>query len=79
MYDASISWRLLQDVLDSLTSQGFVEAYDVKHLRDKRSSVGYRLTQKGENVVSYFKETMKARHALYAEHEISRLYSQLIT
>jgi len=79
MYDASLSWILLQDILASLTTQGFVEAYDFTHLRDKRSSVGYRLTQKGEKVISYFRVTMRARHALYAEQGIFRSHSQIAT
>ena len=59
MYEANLSWSPLQDILDSLVSKGLVEEYDVKHLRDRRSKSGYRLTQKGENVARYFRDASK--------------------
>ena len=59
MYEANLSWRPLQDILDSLVSRGLVEEYDVKRLRDRRSKSGYRLTQKGENVAGYFGDASK--------------------
>jgi predicted transcriptional regulator len=59
MYEANLSWGPLQDILDSLVSKGLVEEFDVKHIRDKRSNVGYRLTQKGDNVVRYFRDASK--------------------
>ncbi|MBC8498328.1 hypothetical protein ISS40_03090 [Candidatus Bathyarchaeota archaeon] len=34
---------------------GPIEEYSPKNLRDKRTTYCYKLTQKGENVIQYFK------------------------
>ncbi len=54
MYGANLSWKPLQRVLGTLIQQGLVIKVDPEDLRDKRTSVCYDLTPKGENVLSYF-------------------------
>ena len=54
MYGANLSWKPLQRVLDSLISQELVKEIEPLDPRDKRTSVCYDLTQKGENVLGYF-------------------------
>jgi predicted transcriptional regulator len=53
MYGANLSWRPLQDILESLVGQGLIE--ELEGLRkDKRTRRRYILTSKGENVVRYY-------------------------
>ena len=54
MYGANLSWKPLQRVLDSLTQQDLVMEVEPENPKDKRTSVSYDLTQKGERVLSYF-------------------------
>ena len=54
MYESNLSWKPLQKTLDSLIKQGLVTEYKPEKLRDKRTSLCYKLTQKGENVIKYF-------------------------
>jgi len=54
MYGANLSWKPLQSILNSLVSQGFIREVDVRDGRDKRTSICYEITQKGENVIKYF-------------------------
>jgi len=54
MYGANLSWKPLQRVLDSLIRQGLVIEIDPIDPKDKRTSVCYDLTKKGENVLGYF-------------------------
>jgi predicted transcriptional regulator len=54
MYGANLSWKPLQRVLDSLTQQDLVIEVEPENPKDKRTSVSYDLTQKGERVLSYF-------------------------
>jgi len=54
MYGANLSWKPLQRVLDSLINQNLVMEVDPVDPKDKRTSVCYDLTKKGENVLSYF-------------------------
>ena len=63
MYDANLSWAPLLKVLKSLLGQGLIEALDAKEVAkdwgmryDKRTSVLYAITQKGEDVLKYFSE-----------------------
>jgi predicted transcriptional regulator len=55
MYESNLSWKPLQRTLDSLIGQSLIEEYSPKNLRDKRTTYCYKLTQKGENVIQYFK------------------------
>jgi predicted transcriptional regulator len=54
MYGANLSWKPLQRVLVSLIRQDLVIEIESVNPRDKRTSVCYDLTQKGENVLGYF-------------------------
>jgi predicted transcriptional regulator len=56
MYESNLSWKPLQKTLDSLMRQALIEEYEPIDLRDKRTSTCYELTQKGENVLMYFKK-----------------------
>jgi predicted transcriptional regulator len=56
MYESNLSWKPLQRTLDSLISQALIDEYTPSGLRDKRTSTCYELTQKGENVLMYFKK-----------------------
>jgi predicted transcriptional regulator len=64
MYGANLSWKPLQRVLASLIHQNLVMEVEPENPKDKRTSVCYGLTQKGENVLSYFN---KARALLDLE------------
>lgn len=55
MYGANLSWKPLQRVLRSMVSQGLVMEIDARDGRDKRTNKHYETTQKGENVLKYFK------------------------
>ena len=55
MYESNLSWKPLQRTLNSLMAQELIHEYEPKKLRDKRTSTCYELTQKGENVLQYFK------------------------
>jgi predicted transcriptional regulator len=70
MYGANLSWKPLQRVLDSLISQELVKEIEPLNPRDKRTSVCYDLTQKGENVLGYFNKA-KALLELEAAPRIS--------
>jgi predicted transcriptional regulator len=59
MYDAGVSWVHLKRILDSMISQGLVEEIEASSLKrrgDGRTSVIYQITEKGVNVLSYFKK-----------------------
>lgn len=56
MYEANLSWKPLQRILRSMVSQNLVEEIDASESRDKRTNTLYEITQKGENVVSYFNQ-----------------------
>ncbi len=55
MYESNLSWKPLQRTLSSLMSQELIYEYEPENLRDKRTTTCYELTQKGENVLKYFK------------------------
>jgi len=56
MYGANVSWKPLHRVLNSLIRQELVREIKPVNLKDKRTSVCYAITEKGENVLSYFKK-----------------------
>lgn len=57
MYEANLSWKPLQHFLRSMVSQGLIREIDAQGGRDKRTNRYYEITQKGENVVQYFKKS----------------------
>ena len=59
MYEANLSWDHLHRVLIPMMSQGLIDEIDttLERRRDKRTSRRYELTQKGENVLRYFRDT----------------------
>ena len=54
MYGSNLSWKPLQRILRSMIDQQLVCEVDATDLRDKRTTLCYELTQKGENVIRYF-------------------------
>jgi predicted transcriptional regulator len=53
MYGANLSWKPLQQILKSLTSQELIVEYTMDD-GDKRTKKAYKLTEKGINVLRYF-------------------------
>ena len=56
MYGANLSWTILKDILSSLETQDLVEEIDVSESRDRRSARIYRITEKGEHLMRYYKK-----------------------
>jgi predicted transcriptional regulator len=54
MYEANLSWKPLQKILNSMLIQKLVEDVDASDNRDKRTNTIYKITQKGENTITYF-------------------------
>ena len=54
MYEANLSWKPLQRILESMVSQGLIEKMDATNNRDKRTNTVFGITQKGENIINYF-------------------------
>ena len=54
MYEANLSWKPLQRILESMVSQGLIEKMDATSNRDKRTNTVFQITQKGENIINYF-------------------------
>jgi predicted transcriptional regulator len=57
MHDANISWDKLNEILDFLIKLELVTPFETKKNRrkmDKRSKIGYRITNKGQNVLRRF-------------------------
>jgi predicted transcriptional regulator len=55
MYSTNLSWKPLNQMLESLVSQGLVEEFS-EHGEDKRSRKTYRITEKGDTVLGYFSQ-----------------------
>jgi predicted transcriptional regulator len=55
MYAANLSWKPTQRILGDLVTQGFLQEIVVSD--DNRSRRRYRITEKGLNVLAYFKGT----------------------
>ncbi len=64
MYAANLSWKPLQQTLESLVAQELLEEYPTGK-GDKRSKKAYKLTEKGLNVLRYFD---KARELIEKEN-----------
>jgi len=54
MYEANLSWKPLQNILQSMISQELIVEIDARAEKDKRTSTVYEVTQKGENIITYF-------------------------
>jgi predicted transcriptional regulator len=54
MYEANLSWKPLQKILNSMLAQKLVEDIDASDNRDRRTNTIYKITQKGENIINYF-------------------------
>jgi predicted transcriptional regulator len=54
MYEANLSWKPLQKILESMVSQGLIDRMDASSNRDKRTNTVFGITQKGENIINYF-------------------------
>jgi predicted transcriptional regulator len=59
MYEANLSWDHLQRIINPALNQGLIEEIDTttRRKRDRRTTRCYELTQKGENVLRYFKDS----------------------
>ena len=55
MYGSNLSWKLLQGVLSSMIEQDLITKIDKSDSRDKRTSVVYEITGKGDSVIKYFR------------------------
>ena len=69
MYGANLSWKPLQEAIESMLSQNLIREVDATSNRDRRTNFLYEITMKGENVISYFR---KAKDLLQLE-EIASL------
>lgn len=54
MYEANLSWKPLQKILESMVSQDLIDRIDASSNRDKRTNTVFQITQKGENIINYF-------------------------
>ena len=55
MYAANLSWKPLQQILKSLVTQELIEECTAEE-GDKRTKKAYHLTEKGLNVLHYFRK-----------------------
>ena len=58
MYSSNLSWKPLQEVLQSLQSQGLIEEYPIDR-GDKRTKKAYRVSEKGNEVLRYFNKAVE--------------------
>ena len=56
MYEANLSWTVLNSILSSLMSQGLLDEIDMSRSRDRRNTRVYRITKKGETVLRYYRD-----------------------
>ena len=54
MYGSNLSWKPLQRILKSMVTQDLIREVDARSKRDKRTTLSYEITKKGENVANYF-------------------------
>jgi predicted transcriptional regulator len=59
MQAAYVSWTILNELLNSLVSQGFIEEIKTLHWRDKRIRLTYDFTPRGEKMMSYLEYNEK--------------------
>ena len=53
MYRTNLSWKPLMSALDSLVEQGLIDR------KENGTRTTYEITEKGRNVLRYFKEAME--------------------
>jgi len=53
MYRTNLSWKPLMSALDSLVEQGLIDR------KENGTRTTYEITEKGRNVLKYFKEAME--------------------
>ena len=56
MYGANLSWQPLKKILNSMVSNGIILEIELNERGDKRTKRTYELTQKGENILQYFRK-----------------------
>jgi predicted transcriptional regulator len=56
MYEAKLSWKPVQEILNRLVEQEIIEVEDASKAGDKRTKKRYHLTEKGKITLAYFKE-----------------------
>lgn len=61
MYGANLSWKPLQKILENLVTQGLIVEIR-RGGKDKRTKVEYGITEKGENVLRYYKKAKSLIH-----------------
>lgn len=59
MYGANLSWKPLQSLLTSMTSQGLIKEIEMSRGKDKRTKKIYELTEKGNRILRYYLEVEK--------------------
>jgi predicted transcriptional regulator len=59
MYEANLSWTILNEILSSLVSQSLLEEIDTSRSRDRRNNRVYKITKKGETVVRFYRNAEK--------------------
>jgi len=57
MKEVNIAWTPLKDILYSLRQHNIIEVIDAVQFKDNRTSVYYKLTNKGLNVYKYLRNT----------------------
>jgi len=57
MYSTHLSWRPVQEILRSLVDRGLLQ--EMERTGSKRTKKEYTITEKGENVLRYYKDAEK--------------------
>ena len=58
MREANTGYESFEEMFDSLQKQDIVEVLNIVQFKDKRISVYYKLTRKGENIYKYLRTTL---------------------
>ena len=56
MHAANISWQALNNILNSLISQGLIKEVNALHWQDKRIKKYYEFTPRGESMMRYLRD-----------------------
>jgi predicted transcriptional regulator len=57
MREVNIPWKTLKEILLSLKNNIIIEEVDASHINDSRTSVFYILTNKGNKIYDYIRNT----------------------
>lgn len=57
MREVNIAWKPLKEMLHSLLKNNIIKEIDANHINDGRTSVYYILTNKGDRIYEYLKNT----------------------